>query len=47
MTVDGHREERTMSRFSLYRRGKVWYYKLYNPATKRYLGGKAGTIELQ
>ncbi len=35
-----------MRRFCLYRRGKVWYCKLYNPSTKRYLSGRS-TGEIQ
>ena len=30
-----------MRRFSLYRRGQVWYCKLYNPAVKRYMSGRS------
>ena len=35
-----------MRRFCLYRRGKIWYCKLYNPATKSYLSGRS-TGEMQ
>jgi integrase len=30
-----------MRRFSLYRRGKIWYVQLYNPQTRRYLSGRS------
>lgn len=30
-----------MRRFSLYRRGKIWYCQFYNPKTKRYGTGKS------
>jgi hypothetical protein len=35
-----------MRRFCLYKRGRIWYCKLYNPAIKRYLGGRS-TGEIQ
>lgn len=35
-----------MRRFCLDHRGRVWYCKLYNPATKRYLSGRS-TGEMQ
>ena len=28
-----------MRRFSLYRRGRIWYAQLYNPKTRRYTSG--------
>ncbi len=30
-----------MRRFSLYRRGRIWYVQLYNPESKRYLSGRS------
>ena len=30
-----------MRRFSLYRRGKIWYAQLFNPKTRRYTGGRS------
>jgi len=30
-----------MRRFSLYRRGKVWYAQLFNPETRRYTSGRS------
>ena len=29
-----------MRRFSLYKRGRIWYAQVYNPATKKYLPSK-------
>ena len=29
-----------MRRFSLYKRGRVWYAQLFNPATRKYLPGR-------
>jgi hypothetical protein len=28
-----------MRRFSLYKRGRIWYAQVFNPATKKYLTG--------
>ncbi len=33
--------ERGMRRFSLYRRGRIWYVRLYNPKIKKYLSGRS------
>ena len=30
-----------MRRFSLYRRGRIWYAQLYNPKTRRYTSGRS------
>jgi len=30
-----------MRRFSLYRRGRIWYAQIFNPTTRKYLPGRA------
>jgi len=29
-----------MRRFSLYKRGRIWYAQIFNPATRKYLPGR-------
>ena len=29
-----------MRRFSLYRRGRIWYAQIFNPTTRKYLPGR-------